>query len=161
MSFLVKSTSSPRSASHPASGDLVSPGRPGAAHPTVLIADGDRSARHALAATLRREHYVVVEATSGVEMIEVAESRQPNLILLDIRMPDTDGIDAVTELKANTATAHIPVIAVSPVALRAEARRCLEAGAVDCLTKPLDPLDVIEALARHLPRLAGEQHVSY
>lgn len=104
---------------------------------------------------------MVVEAASGVEAIEAAELKQPNLILLDVRMPDTDALDAITELKANATTAHIPVIAVSPLGLRSESKQWQAAGAVGCLTKPLDPQDVIEELARHLPRLAGEHHVSY
>lgn len=126
----------------------------------ILLADYDRTGRHALASSLRQRNYIVHEAASGVETIDAAELKQPDIILLDMRMPDTDGADAVAELKANPVTARIPIITLGSMALRGDREKCRAAGAVDCLTKPLGAREVSEAIDRHLPQLP-DRHASY
>jgi CheY-like chemotaxis protein len=126
----------------------------------LLLADDDRTCRQALAAGLRQRDFIVHEAASGIEAIDAAELKQPDLILLDTRMPDTDGADAVAELKANPATTRIPIIALGSLGLRGDQERCLAVGAVGCLTKPLGVREVVEAIAKHLPG-ATDNHASY
>ena len=135
-------------------------GRDGSTRAVILLADYDRTGRQALAASLRQRNYIVHEVASGVETIDAAELKQPDIILLDTRMPDTDGADAVTELKANPVTARIPIIALGPLGLQGDREKCRAAGAVDCLTKPLGAREVSEAIDRHLPQLP-DNHASY
>jgi CheY-like chemotaxis protein len=124
----------------------------GATRAVILLADDDRSGRQALAAGLRQHDYIVHEAASGVETMDAAELKQPDLILLDTRMPDTDGVEAVTELKANPATARIPVITLGSVSLRGDQEKCLAVGAVACLTRPLGAREVAAVIEQHLPK---------
>jgi len=135
-------------------------GRNGSARAVILLADCDRTGRQALAVGLRQRNYIVHEVASGVETIDAAELKQPDIILLNTRMPDTDGVDAVTELKANPVTARIPIIALGPLGLRGDQEKCRAAGAVDCLTKPLGAREIAEAIDRHLPQLP-DNHASY
>jgi two-component system cell cycle response regulator DivK len=156
----VKDASNFRSEPATTAGAFALSGRNGSARPVILLADYDRTGRQALAASLRQRDYIVHEAASGIEAIDAAELKQPDLILLDTRMPDTDGADAVSELKANSATARIPVIALGTLGLRGDQEKCRAAGAVDCLTKPLGAREVAEAIDRHLPQLP-DRHASY
>ncbi len=103
----------------------------------LLIADDDAPARTQLAGEMRLREFVVHEDSSGMEAIETAELTQPDVILLDTRMPDTDGLDAIRDLKANPATANLPVIAMSPASHGGEREACLTAGAVAFLVKPV------------------------
>jgi CheY-like chemotaxis protein len=132
-------------------------GRNGSVRAVILLADYDRTSRQALAASLRQRNYIVHEVASGVEAIDAAELKQPDLILLDTRMPDTDGADAITELKANPATARIPVIVLGLLGLRGDLEKCRAVGAVGCLTKPLGAREVAEAIDGHLPPLPANR----
>ena len=136
------------------------PSRNGSTRAVILIADYDRTGRQALAASLRQRDFIVHEVASGVEAIDAAELKQPDIILLGTRMPDTDGADAVTELKANPMTARIPIIALVTLGFRGDQEKCRAAGAVDCLTKPLGAREIAEAIDRHLPQLP-DNHASY
>lgn len=135
-------------------------GRNGSTRAAILLVDCDRTGRQALAASLRQRDFIVHEAASGVEAIDAAELKRPDIILLDTRMPDTDGADAVTELKSNPATARIPIIALGPLGLRGDREKCRAAGAVDCLTKPLGAREIAESIDRYLPQLP-DNHASY
>ena len=77
--------------------------------------------------------HTAVNADQGMEM---AGSYQPDLILMDMKMPGISGLAAISLLRANPATANIPVIALSSNAYSSEIKRCLEAGAIRYLTKP-------------------------
>ena len=117
----------------------------------ILLADGDGANRERLASSLRRGGLVVHLVGSGVEALEAAESEQPDLILLDTRLPDTDGLHAIQELKANSATASIPIVALTSSLLRHERDQCLAAGAVRVLIKPVGIGELLEAVQAYLP----------
>jgi CheY-like chemotaxis protein len=110
--------------------------RDGRTRPAILIVDPDVIGRQSLAGYLRHHNLTVHEAGSGVEAIDVAELRQPDLILLDIRLPDSDGPTALLDLKANPETAQIPVVTLAPFHLRRRQEDCRVAGAAGTLAKP-------------------------
>jgi two-component system response regulator len=117
----------------------------------LLLADADAVNRERLAASLRRGGFVVHLTGSGVETLESAEADPPDMILLDTRLPDTDGLQAIQELKTNPATAPIPILALTSPRLRHERDRCLAAGALRVLVKPIGPYELLEAVRAHLP----------
>lgn len=84
-------------------------------------------------------HQVAV-ASSGREGISLAESQQPDLILLDVMMPVMDGHETCIALKANPATAAIPVVFLSARAQQAEIQKGRDLGAIGYLVKPFDPM---------------------
>ena len=101
---------------------------------------------------LTRAGFTVVIATNGMKGIAMANSEQPDLILMDLTLPDVDGEEATRRLKADPATKHIPVIALTANAMSADRERAIAAGCDDFDTKPVEMprlLEKIKALKSH------------
>jgi CheY-like chemotaxis protein/signal transduction histidine kinase len=96
--------------------------------------------------------YEVIEAEDGEHGIERAVRDAPDLILMDLSLPRVDGWEATRRLKADGATRHIPVIALTAHAGREDQTRAAEAGCVDYITKPLERDVLLGAVKKHLPR---------
>ena len=94
----------------------------------------------------------VIEAEDGEHGIERAVRDAPDLILMDLSLPRVDGWEATRRLKADPATRHIPVIALTARAGRDDQMRAAEAGCVDYITKPLERDALLGAVKKHLPR---------
>ena len=116
---------------------------------TILIVDDEPENIELLDRRLSRRGFTVVGATSAEEGLKVALSERPALILMDIKMPNLDGFDAMRMLQADPLTAGIPVIALTAHAMQEDRDRALAAGAKDYETKPVD-LDRLLAKIRHL-----------
>ena len=108
------------------------------AAPTILIVDDEAQNRRLLAVLLRPEGYRTESAASGEEALSAVAHCAPDLILLDIMMPGIDGYQVASILKANVATANIPIIMVTAHSERGARIAGLEAGAEEFLTKPVD-----------------------
>ena len=105
--------------------------------PLVLVVDdNDRSLKLARD-VLRADGIRTVEATSGAEAVELAAQVLPDVILLDLQLPDMDGIEVVRELKARDSTAQIPVVALTAMRTEGDADWLLDAGFAGCLEKPI------------------------
>ena len=99
---------------------------------------------------LRRRGHDMIEARSAAEGLAGATGQQPDLILLDIMLPDRHGLDVLGDLKGMDETKGIPVVIVSAKAERSDQARGLELGAAAYVTKPFSPaelVDIIEAVA--------------
>ncbi len=88
----------------------------------------------------------IQSAASGAEGIERAQSWQPDIILMDLRMPQMDGFETIQLLKSTSTTAHIPIIAISAWANLKNEERALSLGASRCIVKPFDPDEVMTAI---------------
>jgi CheY-like chemotaxis protein len=100
---------------------------------------------------LSHKGYQIIKARNGNEAIEYAYAQRPDLILMDIQMPDMDGLEAIKRLRAASDFASVPIIALTALAMPGDHERCLEAGANDYLTKPVSLRilgDVMENLLR-------------
>ena len=111
---------------------------------TVLIVDDHEDLRHILASILRFSGYEILEAGTGTQAIEKAVAAKPNLILLDLDLPDITGIDAARVIKKNPTTANIPIVACSALSGWEWREEALRAGMVAYMEKPLSA-PVIEA----------------
>ena len=120
---------------------------------TILIVDDEPENIELLDRRLSRRGFTVVGATSAEEGLKLALSERPALILMDIKMPNLDGFDAMRMLQADPLTAGIPVIALTAHAMQEDRDRALLAGAKDYETKPVD-LDRLLAKIRHLTEAA-------
>jgi len=109
---------------------------------TVLIVDDDASARATLEALLRPMGLNTPAAASSAEAIAKARELQPDLVLLDVMMPETDGFETCRQLRAISETAAIPIVMVTALQDRESRLEGIEAGADDFLTKPLDRLEL-------------------
>jgi DNA-binding response OmpR family regulator len=114
---------------------------------TILVVDDDPVIQKLLSVNFEMEGYVVRTASDGVEGLEAVEAEVPDLILLDVMMPRMDGLEVVRRLKADGATAAIPVILLSAKAQAADISDGLDAGADDYITKPFDPLELLDKVA--------------
>jgi CheY-like chemotaxis protein len=110
----------------------------------VLIVEDNRYLREILASILHSSGYVIMEAATGLQGIEVALAEQPTLILLDLDLPDINGIETARVLKENPLTTDIPIIACSAMSGSEWRDVALRAGIVDYLQKPIS-LAIIKA----------------
>lgn len=118
----------------------------------ILVVDDIATNRLILKAKLSKAYYDVLEASSGLEAIEVAFASQPDMILLDVMMPEVDGYDVCTILKSDPQTAHIPIVMVTAANKSAERLRGLQSGADDFLNKPINDTELF-ARVRNLLRV--------
>ncbi len=118
----------------------------------VLVVDDVATNRLLLRAKLSSAYYDVVVAENGTQALEMARREQPDMVMLDVMMPDMDGFEVCAVLKASAETAHIPVIMVTALDTPEERIRGLEAGADDFLSKPFNDLALF-ARVRNLMRM--------
>jgi len=118
----------------------------------VLIVDDIPVNVKLLEARLLAEYFEVVTASSGAAAIEICRSQDIDIVLLDVMMPEMDGFECCQLLKADAATAHIPVVMVTALDQPSDRVRGLEAGADDFLTKPVDDVQLM-ARVKSLVRL--------
>jgi DNA-binding response OmpR family regulator len=111
---------------------------------TVLVVDDDPVILKLLEVNFEMEGFSVLVARGGAEGIEVARNERPDVIVSDIMMPKVSGLELVLALKGDPDTRHIPIILLSAKAQNADVRSGLDAGADDYVTKPFEPLDLVD-----------------
>ena len=114
----------------------------------LLIVDDMKSFLDLERAFLRRAECHLLTAASGLEAIKVAQTERPDIIILDIEMPELDGVQATRILKANPSLASIPVIIFSSTSRKDEA---LAAGAEEFISKPVDEDRFLEIILKYVP----------
>lgn len=112
----------------------------------VIFADDDKVMRSVVSGLLEQNGYEVLSAGDGEETVRLAKENLPAAVIMDIKMPNKNGIEACKELKANSSTKLIPVIMLTGVAGLEEISQALAAGAVSCLTKPCDTKSLLKTL---------------
>jgi CheY-like chemotaxis protein len=112
--------------------------------PTVLVVDDFEALRSTLRMWLEERGYRVVEAGDGEEAIEIARLEHPDLILMDIGMPERSGLSATYKIRKDPDLSDIPIVAVTGYAVELH-EDALQAGCVECLAKPVD-LDKLDRL---------------
>ena len=98
--------------------------------------------------------YRTLEATTGGEAVDMASEHTPDLVLMDIQLPDLDGVQALHRLRANERTATIPVLALTAQAMQGDRERFLAAGFDDYVSKPVNVRDLIATVRDHCDRRA-------
>ena len=117
--------------------------------PKILLVEDNEMNRDMLSRRLQRKGYEVVLAVDGQSGVEMTKTEAPDLVLMDMSLPVLDGWEATRRLKADAATRHIPVIALTAHAMSSDREKALEAGCDDYDTKPVELarlLGKIEAL---------------
>jgi len=105
----------------------------------ILIADDREVGRALLRRLLTRRRYVVSEAVDGAETLDAVARAQPDLVLLDLRLPDIDGSEVLRQLRAEYSAAELPIVMISAEHDGEVAAACLSLGADDFLMKPVQP----------------------
>lgn len=108
----------------------------------VLIVDDERDNRELLEIILQREGFAITTAASGAQALASVAAEPPDLILLDVMMPDMDGYEVVAKLKADVATRSILIVMVTALSGASARARARDAGVDDFLSKPLHRAEV-------------------
>ena len=115
---------------------------------TILLVEDNEANRDMLSRRLERRGYAVTIATDGRDGIEAARRGLPDLVIMDMNLPEIDGWQAARHLKSERVTRHIPIIALTAHAMSSDRQRALEAGCDDYDTKPVE-------MARLLTKIRG------
>jgi excisionase family DNA binding protein len=133
------------------SGPGTGPASPAAAGPLVLIVDDDERLREYVRVNLEAEGYEVREAGSAEEGLSALGERSPDLILLDVMMPQVDGWETLRRIQEHTGVGAIPVIMFSGKVDEQSAAEAEQRGAQGFIGKPFDPRSLIESTKQQLP----------
>lgn len=120
-------------------------------NPTIMLVEDYEETRTMLRTWLERRGYRLVEAADGQEAVDLAPLAHPDLILMDLRLPELNGIAATRRLRQNAALKNVPVVVLSALDPAMFREAALSVGCVEYLSKPID-LDKLEEL---LLRLLG------
>jgi CheY-like chemotaxis protein len=119
---------------------------------TVMIVDDDIRNIFALSSVLEDYGMHIVTADNGRDAIAQAQGRALDVILMDIMMPELDGLDTMREIRKIPSCRDLPIVAVTAKAMKGDRERCIEAGAWDYLAKPVDRVQLLGVLRAWLQR---------
>lgn len=117
---------------------------------TILSVDDERDVTELVAFHLSRAGYDVITAASGREALDAVQRRRPDLIVLDLMLPDIDGFGICEILRRQPVTARIPIVILTAWATNDARHFGLELGALDYLTKPFSPKELVQRVTRLL-----------
>ncbi len=126
---------------------------------SILVVDDEPDILNLLEYNLKKAGYAVLQAKDGPEAIELAVRKKPDLILLDVMLPDMEGTEVLKRLKSSDAVAHIPVIMLTAKGEEIDKVVGFELGAEDYITKPFSPRELILRLKAVLNRFSGQPAV--
>ncbi len=116
--------------------------------PKILIVEDNELSRDMLSRRLRRKGYEVLVATDGQEGIAMTQRELPDLVLMDLSLPDLDGWEATRRLKKDARTQHIPVIALTAHAMSGDREKAIDAGCDEYDTKPIELRRLLSKMVR-------------
>jgi CheY-like chemotaxis protein len=122
---------------------------------TILLIEDNEPNRDMLSRRLLRAGYDVIAVARASEGFEIAQTRQPAIVLLDLRLPEFNGWDAARLLKRDPQTQHIPLIALTAHAMEGDRESALAAGCDDYDTKPIDLPRLLQKIQAQLQRAPG------
>jgi DNA-binding response OmpR family regulator len=118
----------------------------------ILIVDDDPNILLSLDYLMRKNGFLVFVARNGAEALELIKSEIPELVLLDIMMPDVDGYEICKEVQSNDWSKHIKIIFLSAKSKEADIQKGIELGAVSYITKPFSSKQLLAEVQQHLSK---------
>ena len=112
----------------------------------LLVVEDNETSMKLFRDVLQASGYRTLEAASGAHAVELAAEHDPDLVLMDIQLPDIDGVEALRRLRADRRTAAIPVLALTAQAMDGVRERLLAAGFDGYISKPVDILELVAAV---------------
>jgi CheY-like chemotaxis protein len=116
----------------------------------ILLAEDNEANINTISTYLQAKGHQLILARDGAEAIRRAKEEQPDLILMDIQMPNMDGLEATRQIRADARLVDIPIIALTALAMPGDRERCLEAGANEYMSKPVSLKGLVELIERFL-----------
>ena len=121
----------------------------------MLLVEDNEANRYLATFLLENSGFTVVHAANGAEAVVAAQNEMPDLILMDIQMPEVDGYEAARRIKTEPHLAHIPIVAVTSYAMAGDRAKAAEIGFAGYIEKPIVTETFISEISRFLPRKAG------
>lgn len=112
----------------------------------VLVVEDNEDNLRLITYALRRQDYEVISAETGLKGVELAISEHPAFIIMDINLPDIDGLEATRRIRKSGANGSIPIIAITSYAMAGDMDRVLSAGCTGYFEKPIDPLTIMDKI---------------
>ena len=123
----------------------------------VLLVEDEEMNRDMLSRRLQRKGFEVLIATDGLQGVELADAGTPDLILMDMSLPQLSGWEAASRIKSNAKVQSIPIIALTAHAMESDRQRALNAGCDDYDTKPIDLPRLLDKMEKLLNKRAAVQ----
>lgn len=120
------------------------------ARATILLAEDNEDNIVTVADYLMFKRFRVLVARTGAQCLRIAAAERPDAILMDIQMPELDGLAAIEQLRSMPGVAHIPIVALTALAMAGDRERCLQAGANEYLSKPVSLRELVHLLEQFL-----------
>lgn len=122
---------------------------------TVLVVDDDDDSRHADRLVLEHFGFVVREASRGLDALALAQVSRPRVVLLDMVLPEIDGAQLARMLRADPATRHAALVAISASDASEVRARAIDAGCDEFVGKPIAPSDLVSVISRYIRQPVG------
>jgi two-component system, cell cycle response regulator DivK len=119
----------------------------------VLVIEDTEDNRQIIRDLLSSVGYELIEAADGAEGVAMAQSQRPDLILMDIQLPEMDGYEATRRIRAISELAHVPIIAVTSYALSGDEAKTRAAGCDGYIAKPFSPRQLLAKIREFLPEV--------
>ncbi len=116
----------------------------------ILLVEDNKSNRYLITFILEKSGHTVIEAGDGKTGIEMAAAEKPDLILMDIQLPDINGLEVTRRIRASVANGEIPIIALTSYAMAGDKEHFLEAGCNGYIEKPINPETFMEEIKKYL-----------
>ena len=117
---------------------------------TMLVAEDNETNLYLIKYILEKGGYEVIEARDGAAGVELASKEKPDLILMDIQLPDIDGLEATKRIRASGEDSDIPIIALTSFAMAGDREKALAAGCTGYIEKPINPETFIAEIEKYL-----------
>ena len=127
--------------------------------PLILLAEDNEANIMTISSYLEAKAYRVIIAKNGVEAIAIAKEQSPDLILMDIQMPEMDGLEAIAQIRLDPSLIEIPIIALTALAMEGDLDRCLAAGANEYISKPIKLKQLALLIQELLPLQRGGNEI--
>lgn len=118
--------------------------------PRILLVEDNENNRYLAQFLLEREGFAVTQATNGSQALEISRLAKPDLVVMDIQMPEMDGYETALRFKSDPALADIPLVCVTSFVMPGDRARALQAGFVGYIEKPINPDTFAQEINRFL-----------
>ena len=116
----------------------------------ILIVEDNEANMYLIKFMLEKSGYEVIGAETGAAGVELAIKEKPDLILMDVQLPDIDGLETTRRIRASEADSHIPIVALTSFAMAGDREKALAAGCTGYIEKPINPETFIAEIEKYL-----------
>lgn len=121
---------------------------------TILLVEDNPESRYLFSFILKRSGCEVVQAQNGIQALECVKSLVPDLVIMDIQMPEMDGYETVTRMRKDPRLTKVPIVGLSAFAMASDREKALQTGFSGYIEKPIELDSFVAELSNYLPSLA-------